>query len=127
MNEFLRPWKLFSLLCGICLLVLGSFYYKAPDWDITISLIMAACTYLTASWSLHVLLDRRWKLLPVALFYTWFSVDGCYAIYWHFTDPQALELMRDANFPASLSLYGICALIWFPKSDLKGILQYLKQ
>jgi hypothetical protein len=77
---------------GIALLILGSFYYGAPDWDIPISFIMAIFAYLTAPWSMRVLLEGKWRLWPVMLFFTWFTVDGCYAIYWHFkksSHPQA--------------------------------------
>jgi len=118
-RELLRPWKLFSLACGIGLLVAGSYYYAALDWDIPISLVMAILTYLTAPWSLRVVLERRWTLLPLALLATWFTVDGCYWIYWHFRNPKALEWMREANFPASLSLYGICAVIWLYRGSLR--------
>lgn len=68
---------------------------------------MALFTYFTAPCSLRVVMERRWKQLPLALFWTYASVDGCYALYWHFTDPVALEQMRWANAPASLTLYGI--------------------
>ena len=117
-SEYLRPWKLFSLAAGIALLVLGSIYMPAPDWDIPISFIMAGLTYLTAPCSLRVLLERRWRQLPLAVAATWFAVDGCYAIYWHFVDPAALALMRAANAPASLSLYGMCAVIWLYRGSL---------
>ena len=60
------------------------------------------------------------------LFATWFTVDGCYAIYWHFKDPAALELMRDANFLASLSLYGMCGLLWFHNGGLAQLLQHVR-
>ena len=40
LREYLRPWKLATLAFGIALLIAGSFYYEAPDWDIPISLIM---------------------------------------------------------------------------------------
>jgi hypothetical protein len=120
--ELARPWKLFSLACGITLLIAGSFYSPAPDWDIPISLIMATLTYLTASWSLRVFLERQWKLWPAALLATWFSVDGCYWIYWRFKNPAALEWMRTANFPASLSLYGICAVIWLYRGSLRELM-----
>ena len=78
--EYLRPWKLFTLAAGIALLVIGAQRKIAPDWDIPISFIMALLAYLTAPWSLRVLLQRRWKLLPLALLATWFTVDGCYEI-----------------------------------------------
>ncbi len=97
----------------MALLIIGSFIYKAPDWDIPISIFMATLTYFSASWSMHVLTERQWFKLPLMLFITWFCVDGCYAIYWYFKDPIALALMRDVNFLASLSLYGMCGLVWY--------------
>jgi hypothetical protein len=117
--EYLRPWKLITLAVGIALLVLGSFYVKAPDWDIPISFIMAMFAYLTAPWSMRVLLERKWQLLPFVLFFAWFTVDGCYTIYWHFMNPEALILMRKANFPASLALYGICGIVWLYRGSLR--------
>jgi len=119
--EYIRPWKLFSLSIGIGLLVAGSYYYPAPDWDIPISLIMAMLAYLTAPWSVRVIVERRWRLWPAMLFAVWFSVDGCYWLYWRFKNPVALELMRDANFLASLTLYGICGLIWLYRGSLREL------
>lgn len=125
-REYKRPWKLFALVVGLGLLIIGSFYYQAPDWDIPISLIMALFAYLTASWSMHVVLEREWKKFPLMLFYTWFSIDGCYWIYWHFKDPQALALMRDANFFASFSLYAMCGLVWYYPGSLKQLIAEAK-
>lgn len=118
MTEYLRPWKLFSLAAGVALLIAGSFYEQAPDWDIPISLIMAALAYLTAPWSMRVLMERKWRQWPAMLFATWFTVDGCYWIYWHFKNPAALDAMRSANFPASLSLYGMCGIVWLYRGSL---------
>lgn len=125
--EYKRPWKLTNLVLGIALLIVGSIYFPAPDWDIPISFIMAIFAYLTASWSLHVLVEQRWKRLPLALFFTWFTVDGCYSLYWYFKNPLALEYMRDANFLASLCLYLMCGLVWYYRGSLKELLQDTKQ
>ena len=119
--EYTRPWKLFTLSLGIALLILGSFYYEAPDWDIPISLIMAILAYLTAPLGLRVIVERRWRLWPPMLFATWFTVDGSYWLYWHFKNPAALEWMREANFFASLSLYGICGVVWFYRGSLRQL------
>jgi hypothetical protein len=118
-EEYLRPWKLATLTLGIALLIGGSFYYEAPDWDIPISLIMALLAYLTAPWSLRVIVERQWRQWPAMLFAAWFTVDGCYWIYWHFKNPVALELMREVNFPASLSLYAMCGLVWYYRGSLR--------
>jgi hypothetical protein len=117
-TEYLRPWKLFTLAVGIALLVIGALLDIAPDWDIAISFIMALLAYLTAPWSLRVVLERRWRLLPLALLATWFTVDGCYALYWHIKNPTALELMRAYNAPASLALYGLCGVLWLYRGSL---------
>jgi len=121
LTEYARLWKLSTLALGIALLIVGSFYYQAPDWDIPISLIMAILAYLASPWSLRVILERRWRLWPAMLFATWFTVDGSYWLYWHFNDPAALELMREANFPASLSLYGMCGLVWLYRGSLRQL------
>ena len=121
LSEYLRPWKLASLSIGIAVLVAGSFYEEAPDWDVSISFIMAFFAYLFAPWSMRVVLERQWRMWPAMILATWFTVDGCYAIYWHFVNPAALDLMREANFPASLSLYGICGIIWLYRGSLSQL------
>jgi hypothetical protein len=118
MKEFLRPWKLVSFAIGLALLIAGALLGLAPDWDIPISVIMATLAYLTAPFSLRVLVERRWRLLPVALFAAWFTVDGCYWLYWHFVDPAALAMMRSANFWASLALYGTCGVLWLYQGSM---------
>jgi hypothetical protein len=123
MKELLRPWKLATLAIGIALLVVGSIYTPAPDWDIPISLIMALLAYLTAPWSLRVIVERRWRWWPLMLAATWFTVDGCYWIYWHFKNPVALDMMREANFPASLSLYAMCGLVWYYRGSAREALR----
>ncbi|KAF0812904.1 hypothetical protein IGB42_02749 [Andreprevotia sp. IGB-42] len=126
-NEYRRPWKLITLSIGIGLLIAGSICTPSPDWDIPISFIMALLAYLTAPWSLRVIVARRWRWWPVMLFATWFTVDGCYAIYWHYQDPQALIWMRAANFPASLSLYCLCGLLWYYNGSLAGLWRRWRQ
>ena len=130
-TEYLRPWKLATLAIGIALLIAGSFWFPAPDWDIPISFIMALFAYLTAPWSLHVIVERRWKQWPLMLLATWFTVDGCYALYWYFRNPEALAQMRDANFLASLTLYLTCGLVWYFNGTLaemwRGVRQSLRR
>jgi hypothetical protein len=123
-EELLRPWKLSTLAIGI---VIGAFYYQAPDWDIPISFIMAAFSYLSASWSMHVIVERRWKHWPAMLLMTWFTVDGCYWLYWTWKNPVALDLMRSANAPASLTLYWMCGLVWFYRGTLKEFAAELRR
>lgn len=110
--HYLRPFNVATLAVGVALLLIGARVFPAPDWDVGISLVMASFAYLTAGWALEVLLDRRWRLAPLALLLGWWSVDGCYAVYWHWRNPAALAAMRDANWPASLGLYLACGVIW---------------
>jgi hypothetical protein len=119
--EYARPWKLLSLAAGIALLVAGAYYHEAPDWDVPISFIMAGLTYLTAPWSMRVLVTREWKKFPLMLLYAWFTVDGCYWAYWSVKNPRAVEMMRDANWPASLALYAICGLLWYYRGSLREL------
>ena len=126
LRELLRPWKLATLALGIALLIAGRFYYQAPDWDIPISLIMALVAYASASWSMHVMVERRWRLWPLMLAVTWFAVDGCYWLYWRWQDPVALEMMREANAPASLSLYWMCGLVWYFRGTVSELLFIVK-
>lgn len=120
--EYLRPWKLVSFALGLGLLLVGADYYNAPDWDYTISFIMATLTYLSAPWSVQVFRDRRWRHVPLALFFYYFSVDGCYWLYWRSVRPEALELMREANFHASTCLYWLCGFIWLHRGPLRNLL-----
>lgn len=124
--EYKRPWKLFALFIGLSLLVLGSFIYRAPDWDIPISFIMAFFSYLTTAWSLRVIIERRWRYFPLMLFFTWFTVDGCYWTYWHYKDPEALAMMRDVNFLASLVLYVSCGFVWYYRGSIMMLLSDAK-
>ena len=37
------------------------------------------------------------------------------------TRSVALELMREVNFPASLSLYGLCGVLWLYRGSLREL------
>ena len=122
MNEFLRPWKLATLCGGLSALIAGAYLTPAPDWDVGISVIMAGVAYVTAPWSMRVMVERRWRQWPLMLLATWFGVDGCYWLYWSWRNPVALELMREANAPASLSLYWMCGLLWYWRGSLAALI-----
>jgi hypothetical protein len=119
--EYLRPWKLWTFFVGVALMITGAIYTPMPDWDIPISIIMPGITYLTAPCSIRALLGCRWRQLPLVLFFTWFSVDGSYAIYWYLKDPAVLETMRSANAPISLALYCLCGLFWLYRGSLREL------
>lgn len=119
-HPLLYPWKLVTLLIGIVLLVIGAFYYNAPDWDIGISIIMALCTYVTAPWTIRCIMNR--KNLLAALAAAWFSIDGCYWIYWSVMNPDALT-MRDANAACSTFLYFMMGMFWLYNGSLRSLIE----
>ena len=121
MHEYLRPWKLATLAIGLTLLLLGADYCPAPDWDYTISVIMAILTYLTAPWAVRAFMALNWKAMLLGLFFYYFTVDGCYWLYWSAVKPDAL-VMREANFYASSCLYWLCGFIWLHNGPLKELL-----
>ncbi len=125
MREYLQPWKLATLAIGLGLLLVGANYYHAPDWDYTISLIMAILTYLTAPWAVRFLMARNWKMVPLGLLFYYVTVDGCYWLYWHFIKPDALE-MREANFYASSCLFWLCGFLWLHNGSLRELLNHTK-
>lgn len=120
-TEYLRPWKLATFAIGIGMLLVGADYYRAPDWDYAISVVMATLTYLTAPWSVRVLKDRHWRWVPLALSWYYLAVDGSYWLYWRSVNPDALD-MREANFYASSCLYWLCGFIWLHNGPLKKLL-----
>lgn len=127
--DYLRPWKLFSLACGISILLIGSVVEKAMDWDFCISFIMAISTYIfapiTARTLFYAHFRKHWQCWLLAIFGLWLSVDGVYWAYWSIQNPQAVALMRSANFPASLCLYLLCGFIWLYDGSLKQLWQMM--
>jgi len=121
MRGYLRPWKLSTLAIGLGVLLAGAGYYDVPDWDYTISVIMAILTYLTVPWAVRAFMARNRKMMLPALFFYYFTVDGCYWLYWHAVNPEALG-MREANFYASSCLYWLCGFIWLHNGSLKELL-----
>lgn len=125
--ELLRPWKLATYAIGLALLVIGAVYEVAPDWDVPISIIMSLFAYLTAGWSMHVLVERQWKYYPLMFLATWWTVDGCYSLYWYLKDPAVLDFMRVANAPASLCLYWACGFVWYWNGSLAQLLAQISE
>ena len=111
--EYLRPLKLISLMFGLMFLFAGALWSGLPDWDTAVSLIMACPAYITAAPTMRVFIERRWIHLPTAIFWTWFTVDGTYVIYWGLRDPATLDALRHANAAASMALYLACGVVWY--------------
>lgn len=114
--DYFSPWRLVTLWLGLLFLMAGAVWSGLPDWDVPISFLMAIPAYITAAPTMRVLLEHRWQYLHYAVFWTWFTVDGTYVIYWGLRDPAVLDALRFANACASLALYGLCGLVWYPRS-----------
>lgn len=120
MQEMLRPWKLITFSIGLGLLIWGASYNKFSDWwDIGVSIVMAVLTYLAASWAIRVLIERRWKMIPLAVFYSWLSVDGSY---WAWHSFMGDAMFRDGQWQTSLCLWLICGFLWLWNGSLKELL-----
>lgn len=119
-HELLRPWKTVTLAAGLAWLIWGALTLHIPDWDVGISLIMGLLTYVTAPWSVRILIQRRWRWIPLALFFWWFTVDGSYTLYHTL---MGNDMLRLANFYASTALYWLCGFIWLHNGTLKSLWQ----
>lgn len=123
LREIARPWKLVTLALGIASLLYGAAIEQAPDWDVGVSFLMALVAYLTAPQAIRLLSSLEWKKALLAVALIWFGADGCYAIYWSIVNPVALDLMREANAPASALLYMLCGFLWSPRCSLLDMLR----
>ena len=84
--------------------------FDIQDWDIGVSLVMAGVTYCTADWVVGVLRRSEYRRYPLALFFTWFAVDGSYFAYWQIVNPDAM--LRGVQWWPSLLMYLLCGVIW---------------
>jgi hypothetical protein len=124
--ELVRPWKLLSFGVGMVWLLYGASNYGISDWDVGISLIMGALTYLCAPWSVRVTLHclryrpRFWGLwIAEALFVAWIVVDGVYVLY---HTAMGNRMLRVENFYASSALYFLAGAIWLYSGSLRDFL-----
>lgn len=73
-SQLLQPRALGALL------IVSAIYEQAPDWDIGISLIMAALANLTAPWTLRVMVEWQWRRWLWMLFLSGFGVNDRYQL-----------------------------------------------
>jgi hypothetical protein len=119
--DLLQPWKLVTLAIGLSWLLYGALNYDIADWDVGVSLIMAGLTYLSAPWCVRAIIGRRWKMIAGVIIMSWFAVDGSYSLWHNFVGNT---MYRDANLPASESLFWLSAFIWLPRGSLKDIITF---
>lgn len=95
---------------GLAFLIYGALNFGIQDWDVGVSLVMAFATYATADWVVGVLRRSEYRKWPLALFFTWFAVDGSYFAYWQIVNPDVM--LRGAQWLPSLMMYLLCGVIW---------------
>lgn len=108
MNWYLNPWRLFTLACGAALLHYGVYYMPAPDWDVTVSYLMAFSTYLMMP--LFDKYRRERSTWIVAFLIANFCGDTTYGLYWDYMENHLVSQV--INYPASMSLFLACWVIW---------------
>ena len=54
-SELLRPWKVTTFAIGMAMLLYGAVTFGFSDWDVGVSILMGGLTYLSAPWSVHVI------------------------------------------------------------------------
>lgn len=118
-DDLYQPWKLVTLAIGLSWLIYGALFYGIQDWDVGVSIIMAALTYLSAPWCVRAIIGRRWSMVAGVIIMSWLSIDGSYVL-WHTFAGN--PMIRDANFPASAALYWLCGFIWLPRGSLRDII-----
>lgn len=106
-----RYLKGLSFAAGLSLLLFGALFLDYPDWDVGVSLVMALTTLATAEWATMVIWTRKWRAMPLALFFAWLSVDGVYWGYWSIFNSTVM--IREGQWLASLCLYLLCGVIWY--------------
>lgn len=107
MNWYLNKWRLATLFAGISMLYYGAKVEGAPDWDVTVSFLMALTTYALMPFFDREYERRNWvSAAAIAIV----CVDTSYSLYWDWMENCAASQV--ANDPASLSLFLMCWLVW---------------
>ena len=130
-REWFRPWKLSTFALGMGWLFYGALFYGIGDWDIGVSVLMGVLAYLLAPWSVLVIgsalryKPRRWPWhIALAIGASIFVADGSYMLYHTL---MSNPIYREANFPASLSLYFLCGAIWLFRGSFKDFCLELRK
>jgi hypothetical protein len=105
----MHAWKLATLALGIGILIAGAAIEQLPDWDVGVSVLMAVLTYLTAPFFIRTIYRQQWRMLPLAVFLAWLSIDGSYCLY---SEAMGHIYVREANAIASTPLYLIMGFVW---------------
>lgn len=79
---------------------------------------MGLLTWLCAPWSVRVMYEKRWRLLPQVVLAWWFSVDGSY---WLYHTALGNEMLREENLRTSTCMYWFMGLFWLYRGSLRQL------
>jgi hypothetical protein len=129
-RELLRPWKLFTFAVAMVLLLWGAVEFKVSDWDVGVTIIMGALTYLCAPWSVRVLLTclrerpRSWLLwMLAALLVALAVVDWVYLAYHTWVGNR---MYRWWNLRLSSATYFLAGTFWLYRGTMRELLNDLR-
>lgn len=129
-RELILPWKLFTFGVAMTLLLYGAVNFHISDWDVGVTLLMGALTYLMAPWAAGIISasiryrPRFWYLhLFAALFSALFVVDWAYMGYHTLVGNQTL---REANFYASMPIYLMAGFFWLYRGSLRELVEGIR-
>ncbi len=123
--ELKRPWKVATFAAGMACLFYGAVNFAFSDWDIGISVLMGALTYVCAPWTVCVITvcvrdrPRHWPLwLAGAVFVAWMVVDGSYVAY---NAAMGHFVLRAENLVASSAFYFLAGMVWSYRGSLRQL------
>lgn len=130
-RELRRPWKLASFTLAMIALLYGALNFGIGDWDVGVTVLMGALTYVLAPWSVLVIGSairyRRqhwWAHVLWALLVAVLVVDTSYTLYHTLAgNPQD----REGNFRASFPLYFLAGMAWLYRGSLRELVADLRQ
>lgn len=131
MTEYLRPWKLITLGLGLNAIIVGSIMEHLQQRAIVASVVLALLAYLTAPWGVRVVIERRWRWMPLAAVYAWLCiVVGFFMWNGPRLGPEFEDVYRQTNLWQTTRLYLFCGFFWLYRgsmADLKADLRALRR
>jgi len=129
-HELVRQWKLLSFMLATYGLLYGAEYYKIESWDVGITLILSASTYLIAPWSAYVLVSairyrpKNWFFhAAAAIFMGIFVVGGLSFIYHELIGNKVLW---NSYLFGSIPIFYIAGFVWLYRGSLSDFLLNIK-
>jgi hypothetical protein len=130
LRELLRPWKPATFAGSLAVLLYGALTMDIGDWDVGVTLVMGALTYVLAPWCVH-LVHRAWRSRPrhwpwhvlLSLALAVFVVDTVYMAY---SRAVGNPTDREGNFLASFPLFYLAGVLWSWRGSVRELVRALR-